>query len=303
MLLACLENSGGETNNVNQPAKILLQLDADSQPSVFDAVVAVDSGADCLLRHGNVTPDTVRDLVYGAIFTRGGDDLKHTAIFIGGSDVQAGEKLLTAVEKTFFGPRVSVMLDANGANTTAVAAVLCTLRHVEAAGTTAVVLGGTGPVGLRVARLLAGLGTNVRLASRKLDRAEAACRSLAEQVAAERLQPLAISNDAEALSALQGAQVLIAAGAAGVQLLSRKTREQAPELSVAIDLNAVPPVGLEGIKPTDKAAEQNGAMCYGALGVGGLKMKIHKACVRRLFESTELVLDAEQILEVGRTLA
>lgn len=288
---------------MSQPAKILLQLDSDPQPSVFDAVVAVDSGVDFLLRHGSATPDNVRDLVYGAIFTRGGDDLKHTAIFIGGSNVAEGEKLLAAVEKTFFGPRVSVMLDANGANTTAVAAVLATLRHIEVAGTTALVLGGTGPVGQRAARLLAGLGAKVRMASRNQERAEATCRALADQVPIERLEPVAVSNDEEALTALADVSVLIAAGAAGVQLLSAQARQQANSLKVAIDLNAVPPVGLEGIKPTDKAVEQHGALCYGALGVGGLKMKIHKACVRRLFEASDLVLDAEQILEVGRSIA
>ena len=39
---------------------------------------------------------------------------------------------------------------------------------------------------------------------------------------------------------------------------------------------------------------------FGALGVGGLKMKIHKACIARLFERNDLVLDAETIAEVAR---
>src|SRR5215213_8688931 len=112
--------------------KILLCLDTDAQPSVFDAVVAVDAGADQLLRHGNVTPDAVRDLVYGAMFTRGPADLKNTAVFIGGADVAAGEQLLAKARECFFGPmRVSVMLDSNGANTTAAAAVLSARKHVQ----------------------------------------------------------------------------------------------------------------------------------------------------------------------------
>ena len=76
------------------------------------------------MSYGGVTEDAVRDLVHGAIFTRGPKDLRHTAIFIGGTDMAAGERLLAAVQKAFFGPmRVSVMLDSNGSNTTAVAAV------------------------------------------------------------------------------------------------------------------------------------------------------------------------------------
>src|SRR4051812_23335811 len=108
---------------------ILVQLDADPQPSVFDGVVAVDAGVDCLFRHGGVTPEQVRDLVYGLLFTRGADDLQRSAVFVGGSNVAAGEAVLRAVRASFFaGFRVSVLFDANGANTTAAAAVLAALE-------------------------------------------------------------------------------------------------------------------------------------------------------------------------------
>ena len=71
----------------------------------------------------------VRDLVHGALFTRGGADLARTAIFVGGSDVEAAEAVLKAVTDVFFGGfRVSVMLDANGANTTASAAALAAVE-------------------------------------------------------------------------------------------------------------------------------------------------------------------------------
>ncbi len=284
---------------VSKP-KILLQLDCDQQPSVFDAVVAIDAEVDHLFRHGSVTPENVRDLVYGAIFTRGGSDLKNTAIFIGGADVAAGEALLAAVEKTFFGPRVSVMMDANGANTTAAAAALCAMRHVPAQEMHALVLGGTGPVGQRVARLLAGEGARVRLASRSAARAAQTCETIAAAVPGTKLEPWATDSSEATEAALEGVNVVIAAGAAGVELLSAASRERAEALKVAIDLNAVPPVGLEGVRPTDHATSASGVIVYGALGVGRLKMKIHKACIRQLFTGTEYVLDAEAILDVGR---
>src|SRR5215510_12583065 len=104
--------------------KILIQLDPDPHASVFDAVVAVDAGVERLLQYASVEPEEVEGLVHGAIFTRGPQDLANTAIFIGGSNVAAGEALLKRVTGTFIGPmRVSVLLDANGANTTAAAAV------------------------------------------------------------------------------------------------------------------------------------------------------------------------------------
>ena len=103
-------------------------------------------------------------------------DLKNTAIFIGGSDVSAGEELLAKVRECFFGPmRVSVMLDSNGANTTAAAAVLCARKHVPLAGKTVTVLAATGSVGRRVVRLLAREGAEVRVASRQLGRAQRVC--------------------------------------------------------------------------------------------------------------------------------
>ena len=70
--------------------KLLLHLDTSALPSVFDRVVAYDGGADDVLSYGGVTVDAVRDLVHGAIFTRGPKDLHNTAIFIGGTDMGNG---------------------------------------------------------------------------------------------------------------------------------------------------------------------------------------------------------------------
>src|SRR5688500_11276235 len=121
--------------------RILVQLDSDARASVFDAVVAVDAGAEHLLQYHGVQPDQVRDLIHGAMFTRGPADLQNTAVFIGGGNVSQGEILLQRVTESFFGPlRVSVMLDANGANTTASAAVLAAAAHGPLEGANAVVL-------------------------------------------------------------------------------------------------------------------------------------------------------------------
>ena len=68
----------------------------------------------------------------------------------------AGEAMLDAVQKTFFGPmRVSTMLDSNGSNTTAVAAVVKIMEALGGAvgGKRIVVTAGTGPVGTRAAGL------------------------------------------------------------------------------------------------------------------------------------------------------
>ncbi|MGV3608785.1 MAG: NADP-dependent methylenetetrahydromethanopterin/methylenetetrahydrofolate dehydrogenase [Planctomycetaceae bacterium] len=283
--------------------KILMQLDPDMHASMFDAVVAVDSGIDHLLQYHSVLPEAVEGLVHGAMFTRGVPDLCSTAIFIGGSNVAAGEALLKRVKQCFFGPmRVSVLLDANGANTTAVAAVLAAVKHVPAAGATATVLAGTGPVGQRVARLLARMGASVRVASRSMEKAVAVCDAIRERIPSAELTPVVTANDSQTAGALEGSQIVVSAGAAKAQLLSLSVRQGANSLKVAIDLNAVPPLGIEGIEVMDKAVEKEGVICYGAIGVGGTKMKIHKAAIAKLFTANNLVLDAEEVLEIGQEI-
>lgn len=284
-------------------SKVLIQLDVDPQPSVFDAVVAVDAGADVLLRHASVRPEHARELVYGAIFTRAVQDLHNTAIFVGGSDVAQAEAVLHEVCQTFFGPmRVSVMLDANGANTTAAAAVLAAGRHVPLNETTALVLGATGPVGQRVAHLLASQGARIRVASRSPDRAQAVCDKIAARFPTAQLSACVTRSEEQVRAAAEDAGVVIAAGAPGVQLMTAESRTQCRDLKVAIDLNAVPPVGLEGIAPNDRAALHGDLVVYGALGVGGTKMKIHKAALRQLFASNDQVLDVDEIYQLGRGL-
>ena len=283
--------------------KILIQLDTDALPSTFDRVVAVDSGVDELFSYGGVTPDNVTGLVHGAMFTRGGDGLKNTAIFIGGSNVAEGEALLEKVQSVFFGPvRVSILMDSNGSNTTAAAAVLAAGKHVDLSQTTALLLGGTGPVGQRAAQILTSLGATVRIGTRSAAKAEATCAAVRSKVEGAKVSAHETGTREGLASAAEGVEVIIATGAAGIQLLSAEQRSKIGSLKVAIDLNAVPPVGIEGVEVFVKAVEQDGVFCYGAIGVGGTKMKIHKAAVQRLFTANDLLLDTAAVYEIGENL-
>ena len=283
---------------------ILIQLDTDPLPSVFDRVVAVDSDVDRLFSYGGVTPESVEALVHGAIFTRGPKELLHTAIFVGGSNVAAGEAVLKKVCRTFFGPmRVSVMMDSNGSNTTAAAAVLSARKHLDFAKTIAVILAGTGPVGLRAAQLLSKAGASVRIGSRSLERAAQACDDIKLAVpAGAQVTPFATATRENLQHACEGANLVIAAGAAGVELLPADLRQSVSALKVGIDVNAVPPAGIAGIEVFDKGTQRDGIACYGAIGVGGLKMKIHKAALRKLFEANDKVLDWSEIYGIGEEL-
>jgi methylenetetrahydrofolate/methylenetetrahydromethanopterin dehydrogenase (NADP+) len=284
--------------------KVLLQLDTDQHPSPFDAIVAHDAGVDVLLSQGSVTPEAVRDLVQGAFFTRAPGD-PSLAVWVGGSDVGAGEQILDEVQATYFGPfRVSAMLDSDGCNTTAATAIAMIAKDRDLNGRRAVILG-VGPVGLRSATLLAQEGCEVLATSIPGDvlgtdsyrrpRGLAA----AEQLGIDSREP---TDRAEMESALEGANIVLAAGPAGVPVLRKEVWNANPTIEVLADYNAAEPLGIEGVEAGDDLVEREGKLVLGALGIGGKKMKTHKACVLRLFERSDLVLNADGVYAVAKEI-
>ena len=284
--------------------KVLLQLDTDRHPSPFDAIVAHDAGVDVLLSHGEVTPDAVRDLVQGAFFTRAPGD-SSMAVWVGGSDVGEGEKLLDEVKATYFGPfRLSAMLDSDGCNTTAATAIAMIAKDRDLGGRRAVVLG-VGPVGLRSASLLAQEGCEVLATSIPGDVLGVdSYRRPRGLAAAERLPIDAreVADRAEMEAALEGANIVLAAGPAGVEVVREEVWSANPAIELLADYNAAEPLGIEGVEAGDELVEREGKLVLGALGIGGRKMKVHKACVRRLFERSDLVLNADGVYAVAREI-
>lgn len=297
--------------------KILVQLDPDAHPSVFDSVVAIDASVDHLLSHGNVSDADVTGLVHGAIFTRSINSLKSTALFFGGSNVKRTESLVETAKAAFFGPmRVSLMSDPNGCNTTAAASVLCAGQHLNWDASTVTILAGTGPVGIRIAQIIAaqvsetGGRVTIRICSRKLDRAKEVIDSItdAEQSGVE-FVPLEVAAGDQAVSAVRGCDAVFAAGAAGIELLPAAWQESSDgsdanqsQPKVAVDVNAVPPAGIFGVDVMDNGKLRGSTACYGAIGVGGLKMKIHRHCIVSLFESNDRVLEVHEIFAIGKQL-
>jgi methylenetetrahydrofolate/methylenetetrahydromethanopterin dehydrogenase (NADP+) len=282
--------------------KVLLQLDTDQHPSPFDAIVAHDAGVDVLLSHGGVTPEAVRDLVQGAFFTRAPGD-SSMAVWVGGSDVSGGEKVLDEVQATYFGPfRLSTMLDSDGCNTTAATAVALIAKDRELRGRRAVVVG-VGPVGLRSAVLLKQEGCEVLATTIPADvlGTDSYRRprglAVAEQLGIDVRE---VADRAEMEAALEDANIVLAAGPAGVELLRQEVWSANPTIELLADYNAAEPLGIEGTEAGDDLAEREGKLVLGALAVGGKKMKTHKACVRRLFERNDLVLNVDGVYAVAQ---
>lgn len=278
--------------------RVLVLLDSNPVVGAFDAVMALDSGVDYVLPLGGVTAGEARRVAYEVLFSRAPHELNGLALFIGGSDITEGEATLQAVQDAFFGPmRVSVMLDSNGCNTTAAATVARIRSVADVAGRKAVVLAGTGPVGKRIATLLAMARANVTICSRDSARARAA-----SQVASERAGITVHSAEfcsTEAPAALEGAQVIVAAGSPGICLLPERVWRASENPLVLADLNAVPPNGIEGLDPASNGERQGAVHLFGALGIGSLKKQVHYSCLRRLYERNDLILDLEQIYAVA----
>jgi hypothetical protein len=282
--------------------KLLYQFDTDPVPAVFDNVVGYDGGADHITAYGGVTAANVGGLVEGAIFTRAPKDKKSTALFIGGANMAAGQALLGAVQAKFFGKfRVSVMFDCNGSNTTAAAAVAWLAHGRSLRGKRAVVLAGTGPVGQRAAALLSSEGATVAITGRKLDAVQAATASIKSRFGFD-VEALAAATNEERGAAVAGAQVVLATGAAGITLLQANQWQEHPTLELVADANASPPAGIEGVAMTDRGTESHGKILFGPLGFGALKLALHRACIGRLFDQNDLLLDAEEIYALAKTM-
>jgi methylenetetrahydrofolate/methylenetetrahydromethanopterin dehydrogenase (NADP+) len=285
--------------------KILIQLDTDEHPSTFDAIVAHDADVDVLLSHGNVDPKSAKGLVQSAVFTRGPKQLSNTAVWVGGSRVSDGEEVFDEIQKAFFGPfKVSAMIDSNGCNTTAATAVAMLAKRLDLKGRKVAIVG-AGAVGLRAGTLLRGEGSDVVVVGIPSSRfgggehRRARGLTTAEELDLEVAEP---TDDDELAKAVEGASLVLAAGPAGIELLPKSIWTKLDEAEVLVDFNAAEPLGIEDSDAQDDFEEREGKQILGALAVGGPKMKVHKACIRKLFESNDVLLDAEGVYEVAKEM-
>ena len=283
--------------------KLLFLFDTDPVPSVFDTVVGYDGGADHITGYAGVTPESVGALVDGCIYTRGGKDKQNTAIFVGGGNMAKGEELFETIKKHFFGPfRVSIMLDSNGSNTTAAAGVALLAKAKDLKGKKAVVLAGTGPVGMRAAGFFGMEGCDVTITSRTKERAEQATKVIEKRFGIK-VAGVAGGTDEERTEAVKDANIVYSAGAIGVKLLPKSAWENNSNIDLLADVNAQPPLGIEGVDAMDKGKDYGGKLGFGALGIGGLKLKLHRECISKLFDSAEGVYDAEEIYALAKEMA
>ena len=126
-------------------------------------------------------------------------------------------------------------------------------------------------------------------------------RAISERFSVE-VENVTVGDPSQIGAVLEGANILLNSGPAGVLMVPKAAWWGRPGLQVAVDLNAVSPLGVEGVDLGDAGEVRAGVSCFGAFGVGNFKTKLHKRCVAKLFERNDHVLDAETILEAAREM-
>ena len=269
--------------------RLLYLVSSDPQVSPFDINMAYDAGFDAVIPYAGVVVPAVRGLVQDIMFSRGPKGARSSSIFFSGSDLTAAEEMLAAARAALFDPlRVGLMIDPRGGYTTAAAilakvAALARAKDLGDLGRLRVlVAAGTGGVGKTAAAMAARDGARVVLTSRRAESAAAAAREVAALFQAE-VTPRAAATETELASLAHETDVVIATGPAGVQLLSRRAVQEMRGPKVLADVNAVPPAGIEGLKPQDDGTEvAPGIFGLGALSIGGLKFQIESTLLKDL---------------------
>jgi methylene-tetrahydromethanopterin dehydrogenase len=277
---------------------ILHMFTPGPQMSPFDVNMAADAGYQIVTPYCHVTLEGVAALTQDAIFSRGPKGAARTGLFIGGRDALLAADMLDRARQAMVPPfAISLIADPSGAYTTAAAMVACTEAALQRDGgrglqdARVLVLGGTGPVGRIAAVLCAQAGAHVTLGSRKSTDAQEAAAATGQRFGVT-LQG-AGTGDGDALrSALLEAEVLLAAAAPGVQVASTQELAGAKRLRVAVDINAVPPAGVQGLGAMDDAKPLPGtsATGIGALAVGGVKYQVQHRLLTRMREGERPVV-------------
>ncbi|MEM3699569.1 MAG: methylene-tetrahydromethanopterin dehydrogenase N-terminal domain-containing protein [Candidatus Bathyarchaeia archaeon] len=287
-------------------------MDTDKHASPFDVLTTIDVFPDAqILKYEDVTVEDAEKIVYDAMFPRGPEGAKHTKIFINGRDFKRVNEILEKAKKCMFPPfELSIIVDPRGAYTTASAAVAKTMELSMEKGfgglenKTVTVLAGTGPVGQTAARLYASEKAKVVITSRDLQRASALATKINEEFGEEKVLGVKAQTPNEIGKVIQNAEIILSAGAAGTQLLPFNVlKEYGKNCKIVADINAIPPLGVEGLKSKAEGEEiLPNIFGIGALAIGKLKNKIEIELIKRAAEEPKGIFDYKTAYEIAKKI-
>ena len=280
---------------------VFVFLDTDKYCSPFDLLVAVDCFPDSMIfKYENVTGEDAPKIVFDLLFPRGPVGAAHTKIFINGSNFEEVEKVVAATQNAMKSAPWgnSIIVDPRGGYSTAAAAVAKTfgaamekgLGSLE--GKKIVILAGTGPVGQTAARIYAAEKADVTITSRSLAKGQVIADKINAEVDAQRVKVVEISKPDQTATAIRDAEIILAAGAGGIQLLSKADIDSAVKCKIIADINAIKPLGVEGLGSNDDGVElKSGVFGIGALAIGKLKIKTETEMINRAAAEAQGLFD------------
>jgi methylene-tetrahydromethanopterin dehydrogenase len=292
--------------------KVFIFLDTDKHTSPFDILTTIDLFPDAaILKYEDVTPEDTEKIIHDAMFPRGPDGAKHTKIFINGHDFKRVNDVLERAKKSIFPPfELAIVIDPRGAYTTASAAVAKTfelsvekgLGSLEKKAVT--ILAGTGPVGQTAARLYASEKAKVIVTSRSLQKASSVATRINEECETEMVRGVEVQTSEETGKAVENADVILSAGAAGTSLLPLDVLKKFGKgRKIVADINAIPPLGVEGLESNSAGVEiVPGIFGIGALIIGKFKNKVEVELIRRAAEEPKGVFDYRMAYEMAKKL-
>jgi methylene-tetrahydromethanopterin dehydrogenase len=253
-------------------------------------LVAIDAFPDSMIfKYENVTGEDAPKIVYDLLFPRGPEGAKHTKVFINGSNFEMVEQVVAATQKAMKSAPWgnSIIVDPRGGYSTAAAAVAKTfgasmekgLGSLE--GKKITVLAGTGPVGQTAARIYAAEKADVTITSRALAKGQIIADKINQECGATLVKVVEVSKPEQTAEAVKDAEIILAAGAGGIQLLSASDLAKAPKCKIVGDINAIKPLGVEGLGPNDDKEMKPGVWGIGALAIGKIKIKTEMEMIKR----------------------
>jgi methylene-tetrahydromethanopterin dehydrogenase len=281
--------------------------------SPFDVNMALDAGYDAVTPYTNVTPDEVTGLVQDAMFSRSPKTAVRTGLFIGGKNAVVALDMLEAAKKAQFPPfEISLFADPAGSFTTAAAMVACvetTLKNKKSKvlkGLKVAVFGATGVVGFSAGVIAALEGADVTLVGYDgVNRVSDAAAEIKKRFKVD-VHAADGSDDAKKREVVANAEIVLSAGRAGVQVLSKDQIAGAKKLLIAADVNAVPPPGIEGLEAKANGDEigPNGTLGIGALAIGNVKSKTESGLFKTMVEATKAVrFDFRDAFKLAREIS
>jgi methylene-tetrahydromethanopterin dehydrogenase len=279
---------------------LLYLVSSDPRVSPFDINMAYDAGFDAVTPYAGADVSAVPGLIQDIMFSRGPKGARYSSVFFSGANLTTAEGMLAAARKSLFEPfLIGLMIDPKGGYTTAAALLAKAEALAKAKGLgdiarlKVLVAAGTGGVGKTAAAMAARDGARVVLTSRRAEAAAAAAREIAALFQAG-VEPRPAPTEVELAALAREADLVLATGAAGAHLLSQASLAALRGPKVVADVNAVPPAGIEGLKPQDDGTEiAPGIFGLGAMAIGSLKFQVESSLLKDLIAAEKPpVIDA-----------